>query len=61
MMSTYLNALAAAGFALESSREPPAGDLLAAQQPLYTQVPIFFAARCRKGEGPGRSSRHTRR
>jgi SAM-dependent methyltransferase len=61
MMSTYLNALAAAGFALESSREPSAGDLLAAQQPLYTQVPIFFAARCRKGEGPGRSSRHTRR
>lgn len=47
MLSTYLNALARAGFQIEESQEPVAGDLLAEQQPLYTQVPIFFAARAR--------------
>ncbi len=45
--STYLNALHRAGFHLEEAIEPQANDLLAAQQPLYTRVPIFFAARAR--------------
>ena len=48
MLSTYLNALVRAGFELEKSAEPRANELLAAQQPLYSQVPIFFAARVRR-------------
>ena len=47
MMSTYLNALAGAGFDLEVALEPEANDVLARQQPLYAEVPIFFAARAR--------------
>lgn len=47
MLSTYLNAFAGAGFEIDECREPIAGDLLAQQQPLYTEVPIFFAARAR--------------
>lgn len=46
-LSTYLNALSAAGFALELAAEPMASEQLALQQPLYTEVPIFFAARSR--------------
>ncbi|MCP3855312.1 MAG: class I SAM-dependent methyltransferase [Actinomycetia bacterium] len=51
MLSTYLNALARAGFEMEECQEPRAGELLAEQQPLYTQVPIFFAVRARLREG----------
>ena len=52
MLATYLNALSRAGFAIEACAEPPAGDLLATQQPLYTEVPIFFAARARLQPDP---------
>jgi len=45
--STYLTALHNAGFHLEEAIEPQANDLLAQQQPLYSRVPIFFAARVR--------------
>jgi ubiquinone/menaquinone biosynthesis C-methylase UbiE len=45
MLSTYLNALAAAGFALDQTAEPVARPPLDRQQPLYTEVPIFFGAR----------------
>jgi len=47
-LSTYLNALLACGFTLELVEEPPAGTLLAQQQPVYSSIPIFFAARVRK-------------
>ncbi len=47
MLSTYLNALAQQRFVLEAVDEPIAGSLLARQQPLYQEVPIFFAARAR--------------
>jgi len=47
-LSTYLNALVRAGFVLEAVEEPTASLLLAQQQPLYTQVPIFFAVRARR-------------
>lgn len=46
-LSTYLNALVRAGFVVEEVDEPAAGPLLARQQPLYAEVPIFFAARVR--------------
>ena len=46
--STYLNALTRAGFEMEECREPAADALLARQQPLYAEVPIFFAARVRR-------------
>lgn len=45
--STYLNALHAAGFTIEHAIEPAANPLLEQQQPLYSRVPIFFAARAR--------------
>ncbi len=48
-LSTYLNALVRARFVLEAVEEPTASLLLARQQPLYTQVPIFFAVRARRG------------
>jgi SAM-dependent methyltransferase len=48
-LSSYLNALAACGFTIELVEEPPAGTLLAQQQPVYSAIPIFFAARVRKG------------
>lgn len=47
-LATYLNALARKGFTLEEVDEPRAGPLLARQQPLYTEVPIFFAGRARR-------------
>jgi ubiquinone/menaquinone biosynthesis C-methylase UbiE len=47
-LSTYINAMLAGGFALERVEEPPAGTLLAQQQPVYSAIPIFFAARVRK-------------
>ena len=46
-LATYLNALSAAGLALEAVEEPTAEPLLVEQQPLYAEVPIFFAARAR--------------
>lgn len=46
-VGTYLNALVAAGFALEEVVEPRASERLAAQQPVYASVPIFLAARVR--------------
>jgi SAM-dependent methyltransferase len=56
MLSTYLNALAAAGFLVEAVEEPVPSPLLAAQQPLYREVPIFFAARVRQVARHGRRS-----
>lgn len=47
MLSTYLNAFVRSGFVLEHVEEPVASPLLASQQPLYEEVPIFFAARAR--------------
>jgi len=44
-LTTYLNAAIAAGFTIAAVAEPPASALLAGQNPLYTEVPIFFAAR----------------
>lgn len=45
MLSTYLNALVGNGFVLEEVAEPAASLGHARQQPLYTEVPIFFAGR----------------
>ncbi|QYG92141.1 class I SAM-dependent methyltransferase [Iamia sp. SCSIO 61187] len=47
--ATYLDALAGAGFVLEQAAEPRATGTLSAKQPLYSEVPIFFAARVRRG------------
>jgi ubiquinone/menaquinone biosynthesis C-methylase UbiE len=44
-LSTYLNGLIATGFAIDAVTEPKASGALAAQQPLYAEVPIFLAAR----------------
>ena len=44
-LGTYLNAAVGAGFTIAAVAEPPASPLLAAQNPLYAQVPIAFAAR----------------
>lgn len=44
-LATYLNTLTTAGFALEQIVEPDASPLLAAQQPIYANVPIFFGFR----------------
>ena len=49
-LATYLNALVTHGFSIEAVDEPRPTPLLARQQPLYSQVPIFFA--CRAGLGP---------
>jgi ubiquinone/menaquinone biosynthesis C-methylase UbiE len=46
-LATYLNALVRHGFRLEAVEEPPPSPRLAEQQPLYAEVPIFFAARAR--------------
>jgi ubiquinone/menaquinone biosynthesis C-methylase UbiE len=47
-LSTYLNAIARSGFQLEAVDEPRPDPLLVEQQPLYREVPIFFAARARR-------------
>lgn len=47
-LTTYLNSLTAIGFRLEAVDEPRASPLLAAEQPVYTEVPIFFGARVRR-------------
>ncbi len=44
-LSTYLNGLIRAGFVLDAVDEPKASNLLMNQQPLYGEVPIFFACR----------------
>lgn len=50
MLSTYLNALSAQGFALEVAIEPVADKSLESQQPEYRQVPMFFAGRARRSD-----------
>ncbi|HEX8803927.1 MAG TPA: class I SAM-dependent methyltransferase [Acidimicrobiales bacterium] len=58
-LATYLNALARHGFTPERVEEPRATPLLARERPLYTEVPIFFAARARVRAGAGaRAGRH---
>jgi ubiquinone/menaquinone biosynthesis C-methylase UbiE len=47
-LSTYLNALAGAGFVIELAEEPRASELLACQQPEYAAVPLIFGARARR-------------
>ena len=47
-LTTYLNALARAGLTVEEVAEPMATGRLAAERPLYREVPIFFAARTRR-------------
>ncbi len=44
-LHVYLNGLIAAGFRLEAVVEPRASRLLAEQQPVFANVPIFLAAR----------------
>jgi ubiquinone/menaquinone biosynthesis C-methylase UbiE len=44
-LTTYLNTLTACGFTLDIVDEPPAHGRLAAEQPVYSTLPIFFAAR----------------
>jgi ubiquinone/menaquinone biosynthesis C-methylase UbiE len=44
-ISTYLNALREAGFGLDRSDESPASERLAAANPVYQRIPIFFACR----------------
>jgi hypothetical protein len=56
-LATYLNAVVRAGFTLEAVAEPAAGPRLTRQQPVYAEVPIFFAARARRtGQPAPRSS-----
>lgn len=45
MLATYLNGLVTAGFTLDAVDEPRPSPRLVEQQPLYAEVPIFFAAR----------------
>lgn len=52
-LATYLNALVGAGFVLEQAHEPVANARLAEEQPVYRQVPIFFAARARSTAAAG--------
>jgi SAM-dependent methyltransferase len=47
-LATYLNSLTAIGFRVEAVDEPRASPLLATEQPVYTEVPIFFGARARR-------------
>lgn len=46
-LSTYINALSSSSFRIEVADEPYPDQLLAEQQPVYSNVPIFFAARAR--------------
>jgi ubiquinone/menaquinone biosynthesis C-methylase UbiE len=46
-LSTYLNAIHHAKFIVEEAQEPTAEPLLARQQPVYIDVPIFLAIRAR--------------
>jgi ubiquinone/menaquinone biosynthesis C-methylase UbiE len=49
MLSTYLKVLTQCDFLVDLVEEPRASSLLAERQPLYQEVPIFFAARTLKG------------
>lgn len=44
-LATYLNSLIAAGFVIDAVEEPQPTPLLAARQPQYASVPIFWATR----------------
>ncbi len=44
-VASYLNTLGRCGFALDRVEEPAASGRLASEQPVYQEVPIFFAAR----------------
>jgi ubiquinone/menaquinone biosynthesis C-methylase UbiE len=46
-LATYLTALVAAGFGLEAVDEPRATGSFAAEQPVYTEVPMLLAFRAR--------------
>jgi ubiquinone/menaquinone biosynthesis C-methylase UbiE len=46
-ISVYLNALLQSGFRLEAVEEPRPTELLLDQQPVYRDLPIFFATRAR--------------
>ncbi|HVB22451.1 MAG TPA: methyltransferase domain-containing protein [Ktedonobacteraceae bacterium] len=48
MLSTYLNALAEAGFLLERMVEPQATGQIAASIPGYTEVPAALVVRCKR-------------
>jgi hypothetical protein len=47
-VARVVNTLTACGFTLDVVDEPPAHGRLAAEQPIYSTVPIFFAARAIK-------------
>ena len=47
-ISTYLNALVRHGLVLEEAIEPAASDDYAGLEPVYAEVPIFFAFRARR-------------
>lgn len=47
MLSTYINALSEASFRIEIADEALPTPLLSEQQPVYSKLPIFFAARAR--------------
>jgi 2-polyprenyl-3-methyl-5-hydroxy-6-metoxy-1,4-benzoquinol methylase len=47
-LSTYVNALTDAGFALERMREPQADGSLAERWPGWAEAPAVLVARCRK-------------
>jgi hypothetical protein len=44
-LSTYLNTLAGFGFHLDAFEEPLPSPLLSEWEPVYSNLPIFFAAR----------------
>lgn len=44
--TTYLNALAEAGFTITQAAEPAANEQLGAERPMYREIPMFFGARC---------------
>lgn len=50
-VATYLTALVAAGLALEALEEPRATGAFAAEQPVYTEVPMLLAMRARAARG----------
>jgi ubiquinone/menaquinone biosynthesis C-methylase UbiE len=52
-ISTYLNALVAAGFSLAAVQEPMGDPLLLAEQPVYASVPIILGVRAYPSPRPG--------
>lgn len=55
-LSTYVNALADAGFVLEQMREPQLTGSHAVQRPIWAEVPAVLIVRCRKTERSGMPS-----